>query len=200
MELVRIRALEHFSYCPRKAALTHTDGVWFDNVHVLRGVRGHERVDNAPSRHERGRQVIRGLELWSDLYGLIGRADAVEVDPSGVVAPVEYKAGKRHGRNAEVQMCAQALCLEEMLDVVIDVGYVWYAGIRRRTEVRLDRELRDLTVATIEAIRADMRSRQLPPAVDDSRCDECQLRAHCLPGLVAHPDALAGYLRNEVWR
>ncbi len=198
--VVALRALEHFSYCPRQAAIVHVDGVWFDNAHTVRGVRGHRRVDAAPSRVERGRRVLRGVELWSERYGLTGRADTVEVLADGSVEPVEYKHGRRHGRNAEIQLCAQALCLEEMLDVSIEVGHVWYAGPRRRDRVAIDAELRALTLDTVAAIRALHDATQLPEAVNDARCDECQLLGYCPPGLVTAPKRIRAYVEREVMR
>jgi CRISPR-associated exonuclease Cas4 len=178
-----ISALEHHEYCPRQCALIHVDGVWDDNRHTVRGSRGHRRVDGASSRQERGRMVLRGLLLWSERWNLTGRADAVEVGADGQVIPVEYKMGSRHGRAAEVQLCAQAFCLEEMLGVQIFNGAIWYAGPRRRNEIPLDDELRERTARAISAVRETVLAGVLPPAVNDRRCDECQLLEHCLPGL-----------------
>lgn len=197
--VIPLRALEHYSFCTRKAALTFVDGIWRDNEHTLRGVRGHRRVDSAPSRVERGRTIMRGVELWSERFGLTGRADAVEILPDGSVEPVEYKQGVRHGRNAEVQLCAQVLCLEEMLDVTIERGHVWYAGLRRRQAVVMGDNLRRLTVGTIIALRDTLQSDRLPAAPNDSRCGECQLRGHCLPELVARPKVVTRYLLQEVF-
>ena len=136
--VVQISAIEHFVYCPRQCALIHCDGVWSDNAHTVRGSRAHRRVDSGEHRQERGRQVLRAIPLWSEELGLSGRADAVEVE-GDAVRPVEYKAGVRHGSAADLQLCAQALCLEEMLDVEIPHGYVWYGGPRRRLAGRLHR-------------------------------------------------------------
>jgi CRISPR-associated exonuclease Cas4 len=196
--IVPLSALEHYAYCPRQAAIIHVDGVWMENAHTVRGARGHKRVDTAPTRVERRRVVIRGLELWSERLGLVGRADVVELLSDGSVEPVEYKSGVRHGRNAEIQMCAQALCLEEMLETEVRRGHVWYAGLRRRHTIEIDVELRSLTIATIEAVRSTMRSGRLPPAVNDPRCGECQLRGYCLPELVADTDRVVEYVEREV--
>jgi CRISPR-associated exonuclease Cas4 len=196
--MVPLSALEHYAYCPRQAAINQVDGVWMDNSPTVRGVRGHRRVDTAPSRVERGRQVIRGLELWSERFGLIGRADAIELLPDGTVEPVEYKSGTRHGRAAEIQMCAQALCLEEMLDITVSRGHVWYAALRRRDTIAIDVGLRSLTIESIQAVREAMVSRCLPPAVNDARCGECQLRGYCLPELVADQAQVVRYVEQEV--
>lgn len=96
--------------------LFRCDGVWSDNEHTVRGTRAHRRVNSGKHRRERGRLVLRGIPLWSEVLGLSGRADAVEISDDDAVWPVEYKAGVRHGQTADLQLCAQALCLEEMLN------------------------------------------------------------------------------------
>ncbi len=197
--VIPLRALENHLYCPRQAAIIHVDGVWRDNAHILKGLRGHQRVDTHPSRHERGRHVIRGLELWSERLGLTGRADVVELLDDGTIEPVEYKHGSKHGRNAEVQLCAQALCLEEMLNVEVSHGHVWYAGPRQRERVAIDDELRTLTHRSIVAIRASFTADALPPALNDARCGECQLNGYCLPSLVANPERIDRYISEEVF-
>lgn len=197
--VIPLRALEHHSYCPRQAALIHVDGVWADNAHTVRGVVGHRRVDSGESRVERGRRVIRGVTLWSERFGLSGRADVIEVLPDGRVQPVEYKHGVRHGRAAEVQLCAQALCLEEMTGQDIEAGHVWYSGHRRREPVAFDDALRELTASVIAEVRGAFSSPRLPHPADDERCVECQLRAHCLPDLVASPGRINSYIDAEVF-
>lgn len=195
--VIAISAIEHHAYCPRQCALIHVDGVWVDNVHTVRGTRGHRRVDSGQHRSERGRVLLRAVPLWSELFGLTGRADAVEVDGSRVI-PVEYKIGTRHGEAARLQLCAQALCLEEMTDSRVDTGALWYSAHRRREVVSIDRGLRAETLAAVDAIRATFTHQRLPAAIDDQRCTECQLIGHCMPDIVADPHKVDGYLRREV--
>lgn len=183
--VVALRALEHHTYCERQCALIHGDGVWADNRHTIRGVHHHRRVDSGRSTSERSVRVLRAIPLWSERYGLTGRADVVELHQDGAVVPVEHKAGSRHGRAADLQLCAQAVCLEEMLHVQLSHGYVWYGGPRRRSRVVFDDRLRSLTLAAIDAIRANLVSDRLPAAPNDVRCSACQLFHHCLPGVVA---------------
>ena len=199
MIVVPISAIEHAEYCARQCALIHVDGVWTENEHTVRGSRAHRWVDQRWQRKERGRVVVRAVPLWSERHGLTGRADAIEVHPDGAVVPVEYKAGRRHGDTAHLQLCAQALCLEEMLRRPIPVGRLWYAGPRKSVRVRLDDELRARTIVMIERIRGMFVGDRLPPAVADERCSQCQLAAHCLPTMVAEPTRVMRYLQEVLW-
>lgn len=196
--VVPISAIEHYAYCARQCALIHVDGVWSDNRHTVRGKHGHRRVDSGTHRHERGRLVLRAIPLWSEVHGLSGRADAVEVSGDSVW-PVEYKAGTKHGRAADLQVCAQALCLEEMLGLEVPSGYVWYGATRQRSRVDFTESLRADVLAAIEAIRAQMASGKLPTAPNDARCPECQLLHHCLPEISDGRDRVTGFLRREVF-
>lgn len=196
--VVLLSALEHHMYCPRQCALIHVDGVWQENPHTVRGSFGHKRVDTDRPRVERGVRMLRGIPLWSEKLGLSGRADAVEVHPDGTLMPVEYKIGTPHGRAAAVQLCAQALCLEEMMGAPISAGAIWYGGRRRRHHVVFDEDLRLLTLNTIDEVRATLTSSELPPAVDDRRCDECQLLGHCIPNVSGHPERVERYVRLKV--
>lgn len=197
--VVPISAIEHFAYCPRQCALIHCDGVWTDNEHTVRGSRSHRRVDSGAHRRERGRMVLRSIPLWSEVLGLSGRADAVEVDDDQSVRPVEYKAGVRHGNAADLQLCAQALCLEEMLAVDIPYGNVWYGGPRRRTRVDFTGALRSEVRSVVEKIRDQMLTGILPNPANDQRCDECQLLHHCLPQLSGAPRKVRRYMTDIVF-
>ena len=198
--VVAISAIEHFAYCPRQCALIHCDGVWSDNEHTVLGSRKHRRVDSGAHRRERGRMVLRSIPLWSEALGLSGRADAVEIDDDNGVHPVEYKAGVRHGNAADLQLCAQAMCLEEMLDVEIPNGHVWYGGPRRRTKVAFTAHLREEVQRVVEEIRRQILAGILPEAVDDERCNECQLLNYCLPGLSCTPKKVQRYMTDVVFR
>lgn len=196
--VIPISAIEHFLYCPRQCALIHCDGVWSDNAHTVKGARAHRRVDSGPHRMERGRKVLRGIPLWSESLGLSGRADVVEMD-GDAIRPLEYKSGVRHGVAADFQLCAQAMCLEEMLGVAVTSGGVWYGGARRRVEVEFTGTLRDRVRAVINTIREQLLAGALPDAVDDERCTECQLVHHCLPGVTNAPCRVLRYMSGIVF-
>ena len=196
--VVPISAIEHYEYCARQCALIHVDGVWSDNQHTVRGQHGHRRVDSGAHRRERGSLVLRAIPLWSETLGLSGRADAVEI-VDGAVRPVEYKAGTRHGLAADLQVCAQALCLEEMLGTRVPYGYVWYASIRRRSRVDFTSDLRSEVLTAVESIRGLMSSGKLPTAPNDARCRECQLLHHCLPEMSDGKDRVTRFIRRDVF-
>lgn len=180
---VPISALEHHSYCPRQCALIHVEQTFDENQFTIRGRLAHERVHEQDADQERGIPVVRGIPLWSERHGLRGKADLVEMRPSGPY-PVEYKVGRRHGPHADIQLCAQALCLEEMLGVAVVAGAIYYVATRRRIEVVLDDGLRERTLATVESVRQMLREQSMPPAPNDERCPSCSLVNACLPGVV----------------
>ena len=188
-DLVPISALQHWAYCPRQCALIHVEQVWDENVYTLRGRRAHERVDEPKGVTRDGVRTERALPLFSDRLGLVGRADAVEVGPDGAVFPVEHKVGGRKkgalARHADtLQLCAQALCLEEMLGREVPAGALFYRKSRRRREVALTPELRAETEAAVGAVRALLRERRLPPPAADARCRHCSLVEACMPFVV----------------
>ena len=196
--IVLISAIEHFAYCPRQCALIHCDGVWKENFHTIRGSRVHRRVDSGEKKLERGRLVLRSIPLWSENLGLSGRSDAIELS-SAKVTPVEYKSGVRHGKAADLQLCAQALCLEEMLKVEIVEGFVWYGGTRRRERVVFCSELRGETLEIIEEIRGQLRTGILPESANDERCTKCQLLNYCLPQLKDSHTRVVKFINEEVF-
>lgn len=197
-EVVPISALEHYCYCPRQAALIYVDGVWRHNAATARGAVRHRRADEPGGRRHRSVLVMRAVPLWSERLGLSGRADLVEQRADGSLCPVEYKTGTRHGVAAHVQVCAQAMCLEEMVGQAVDTAEISYSAHRRRDVVVLDQELRLLTLDVIESVRALRGARRLPPAPNDDRCRACQLLHHCQPSMTARPAAVRRYLDEEV--
>jgi CRISPR-associated exonuclease Cas4 len=187
--IVPISALQHYSYCPRQCALIHVEQIFNENVYTLRGQIGHERADDAriSIASAAGVRSERALPLWSDELGLSGRADVVEFYPDGHVIPVEYKHGPRRvSRHDELQLCAQALCLEEMLGVGIEAGVIYSLTSRRRRDVVFDSMLRTETRATIDGVRNLLSfDGPLPAAPADARCPKCSLVDACIPNALA---------------
>ena len=184
IELVMISALEHYSYCPRQCALIHLEQTFDENIYTLKGQMAHERVDQTITRDEDGIRIERGLPLWSRRLGLTGRADVVEFH-GNIPYPVEYKQGKRRDWQYEaIQLCAQALCLEEMLDIAVPQGAIYYCSSRVRREIIFDTHLRDTVAQITELVRTQLMSRSVPPAVNDQRCNNCSLIQSCLPSVV----------------
>lgn len=186
---VLISAIEHYSYCPRQCALIHVEQTYDENVYTMRGRLAHERVDSGDSTPQRGVPTQRGIPLWSERYGVRGKADAVEWQ-DGVPFPVEHKVGRRHGAHVDVQLCAQALCLEEMLGAPVPAGAVYYAATRKRHIVAFDAALRARTLAIVAAIRTMLTTQQLPSAPNDARCPNCSLINACLPQVVSQQERL----------
>jgi len=186
LEPVLVSALEHWSYCPRQCGLVHVESVWDENVFTIRGKDLHERVDQPTVRTERGRRSERALPIWNDELGLFGRADLVEIRTDGTPVPVEYKSGKtREDGHAAIQLCAQALCLEEMFQRPVLEGAVFFAASQKREPVAIGPELRDQTVATIEAVRRMIETGVIPLPIYDRRCRNCSLQDACLPKSLA---------------
>ena len=184
-EVVLVSALEHYSYCPRQCALIYREQTFDENLYTLRGHAVHERVDDESSTAEKGIRVERALPIWSSRLGLVGKADVVEF--YGETAyPVEYKYGPHSGgRHADLQLCGQAMCLEEMLRRPVPKGAVYQTSARRRREVSFTPQLREKVLATVAAVRRLLREGTGPPSVADARCRRCSLRDSCLPEAVA---------------
>jgi CRISPR-associated exonuclease Cas4 len=179
---VPISALQHYLYCPRQCALIHVEATYDENVYTLRGNRVHERAHEGGGEMLAGVRLERALPLYSERFGLVGKADVVEFLQDGTPYPVEYKAGPRKKRKAdEVQLCAQAMCLEEMLGVSINEGSLYYERSRRRRVVELTEDLRSLVRETVQRIRELHRQEALPKPVADDRCPACSLIDACMP-------------------
>ena len=179
---IPISALQHWSYCPRQCALIHLEQAFEENVHTMRGQAVHAHVDTPGYEQRAGTRVERALPIWSEKLGLIGKADIVEFGVDGTPYPVEYKHGrKRPAGHDDLQLAAQAMCLEEMTGRIVETGAIYYASSKRRREVPVTTELRAQVRSTTEAIRKMITSGILPPPVNDKRCRECSLKDICQP-------------------
>lgn len=185
LEPVSISALNQFVFCPRRCALMHVEGIWQDNAHTIVGSLLHEHADAPGYETGEGVTLLRALPLYSARHGLSGKADIVEMR-DGVPAPVEYKKGKRRRfDNDDIQLCAQALCLEEMFVCEVPAGFIYHAASKRRREVIFDWQLRAETERTIQAVRELLVSARVPAAELKPRCEGCSLRGVCLPEMTS---------------
>ena len=200
-DLYPISALQHMAFCPRQAGLIHLDQAWEENQRTAEGRTLHERVDEGYREFRRGLRQFSGVRVQSLVLGLYGRLDVVEVEKvaespdtaaflglSGnwKIRPVEFKRGEPKEDDCDrIQLCAQALCLEEMTGFTIPDGSIFYGKIRRRDEVTFDEGLRARTRTTISAFDVMMRSRVLPPPIWKKGCRACSLIGICQPKSVA---------------
>jgi CRISPR-associated exonuclease Cas4 len=199
-EPIVIAALNQYVFCPRRCALMFVEGIWSDNEHTALGTILHDHADAPGYEMDEGVKLLRGLPLFSRRYGITGKADIVEMR-SGVPAPVEYKKGRRRKfENDDIQLCAQALCLEEMFSTAVPAGFIYHAASKRRRKVVFDERLRSETEETIQAVRQLIAEGEVPPAVLKPRCDGCSLRSVCMPELTGER-APNSYKRSarELW-
>ena len=183
-EPVNISALNQYAYCARRCALIYIDGEFTDNLHTQRGNAEHAQVDRAAHMTKRdGARVEYALPVWSDRLGLIGKCDVVEFWPDGTIYPVEYKHGPRRAwLNDDLQLVAQAACLEEMFERSIPCGAIFHAGSKRRREVEFNDPLRrQLDEFVIEVGSLIGQTHLPPPTSDTRRCRECSMRDICQP-------------------
>lgn len=188
LEPISISALQHWSYCPRQCALIHVEQVFADNVHTARGNAVHKLVDEPGAERAGTVRIERAMPLWSEVFGLIGKADLVEFDARGTPYPVEYKHGpRRKSVHDELQLAAQALCLEEMTGRPVSVGALFQFSSRRRREIAIDEALRLRVADAVLAVRRQIESGCLPPPlIDDARCRACSLIDLCQPSILGN--------------
>ncbi len=199
-EPIVIAALNQYVFCPRRCALMFVEGIWSDNEHTALGTLLHDHADAPGYEMDEGVKLLRGLPLFSRRYGITGKADIIEMR-SGVPAPVEYKKGRRRKfENDDIQLCAQALCLEEMFSTAVPEGFIYHAASKRRRKVVFDERLRLETEETIQAVRQLIAQSEVPPAVLKPRCDGCSLRSVCMPELTGEraPNSYKRQAR-ELW-
>lgn len=185
--LIPLSALQHYAFCPRQCALIHNEQAWAENWLTAQGQVLHQRVDRGEPETRKGIRFERGVQVSAEQIGLTGKLDLVEVElASGEMKPVEYKRGKPKLDNWDkVQLCAQALCLEEMTGKPVTEGALWYWQTRHRENVPITDSLRDETRAVVEAVRTLFSSGHTPKAKYEKKCNACSLLDLCNPRLLA---------------
>ena len=198
--LIPLSALQHHLFCPRQCALIHVEQQWAEDGATAEGRILHERVDSARGETRPGVRIARGVALRSLALGVSGRADVVEyVGRPPRPFPVEYKRGKPKAHRAdEVQLCAQAICLEEMSGHDVPDGALFYGQTRRRMAVAFDLPLRALTAATALAARANLMAGRTPPPIPMPGCRLCSLHDLCQPDRLADPPQVTDWLRKQI--
>jgi CRISPR-associated exonuclease Cas4 len=206
-ELLPLSALQHLIFCERQCALIHVEQLWVENLYTAEGRIMHERTDSG-ARESRGNVRFEyGMPLRSLRMGLTGKADVVEFHLSSEKStsgkwqpfPVEYKRGKPKKDNCDkVQLCAQALCLEEMLNIQIQEGALFYERTRRRQDVPFDKSLRQETEDAARRLHELIKSRETPKPKYTKKCDTCSLMGLCLPKTFEKSRSINRYLQSAI--
>lgn len=180
-EYIPIAALNQYAYCPHRCWRMFCAGEFTENEYTIEGTSLHDRVHSLSQEKQGEDWQIRAIWLKSRQYGLIGKADLIEVS-NGDIFPVEYKRGRKgEWDNDELQVGAQALCLEEMTGKSVKIGYIYYAHSHQRQEIEISEDLRDRVRQTITEIQQLFTDNIVPQAVYSSRCRGCSLKSRCLP-------------------
>ena len=184
-DFIMISALQHYVYCPRQCGLIHVEDAWHENLYTVRGNILHEKVDTDTYETRGTLKTVRGLRIHSVEYGIVGRCDVVEFRESKTgdeILPVEFKSGEpKEDISDKVQLCAQAFCLEEILNTTIKRGAFFYGRIRRRDVVEIDNELRSQTKSIIGSVREIVSKKVVPTADYSVKCRNCSLENICQP-------------------
>jgi CRISPR-associated exonuclease Cas4 len=202
--LIPLSALQHYLFCPRQCALIHVEQIWVEDAATAEGRLLHERADAGGRETRPGIRIARGLALRSLALGVSGKADVVEFHDArqgrnGRPFPVEYKRGKPKAHRAdEVQLCAQAICLEEMFGAEVPGGALFYGVTRRRLAVTFDAELRGLTARVATDARAMLAAGRTPLPVKTPACRRCSLEPSCQPGRLERPPSVSRWLAAQL--
>jgi CRISPR-associated exonuclease Cas4 len=202
-DFLPISALQHHLYCPRQCALIHVERLWAENLQTAEGRLLHERADQPAIERRHGVRTVTAMPLSNAELGIAGVADVVEFHPGAdgeCPYPVEYKRGRPKAHRAdEVQLCAQAPCLEAMFGRRVEEGALFYGMPRRRQVVEFDGELRKLTLGTICGAREMIAAGRTPLAkFEAKRCDACSLLDLCQPRLFARANGVDAWLARQL--
>ena len=195
MRTIPLAALQHYAFCPRQCALIHNEQAWAENFLTAQGRALHERVDGGEPETRKGVRFERSVHVSAEKLGISGVLDMVEHElATGRLKPVEYKRGKpKVGLWDKIQLCAQALCLEEMTGKTVAEGALWYQQTRHREPVVFSGSLREETLAVIEKVSSLLESGATPPPAYGKHCKACSLVEICQPQLLGK-DRSVGYV------
>ena len=210
-DFLLLSGIQHYIFCKRQWALIHIEQQWQENLRTIEGAILHEKTHDDTIREKRGDLIIsRGMGVFSPSMGIVGSCDVVEFykDPDGVnifgrngtykVIPVEYKRGKpKEIESDAMQLCAQAMCLEEMLLCKIPKAYLFYGEIKRRQEIVLDEILRKSVIAMVKEMHELFDKRYTPKVKPSKSCKACSLVDICMPRLCKNP-SVRSYIKNNL--
>lgn len=214
-DYLALSGIQHIAFCERQWALIHVERLWEDNLRTFGGHRMHERADNPFFTESRGTILIcRSVPLHSDRLKLYGVADVVEFlrdynsergisidgrDGKWIPHPVEYKYGQPKEHDADiVQLCAQAICLEEMLNIDIDTGSIFYGKTRHRISVTFDDTLRKRVENLASGMHEYFSSGITPKAEKKKACESCSLKNLCMPEIVRKKQTVSRYIEHAI--
>ncbi len=201
-DLLQLSGLQHLLYCPRQCALAYMELEWEDNYFTAVGVVMHENVHSEKIERRKNVVVERDIYLKSYQLGLVGKSDVVEFHRHGtqmVPFPIEYKSGKPKADDVDkVQLCAQALCLEEMMNLEVPSGAIFYGKTRNRLDVVFDKDLRGKTSELALEFHHLIESKITPKPHYSSKCDNCSFKDICLPGALSGKKTVNQYLRDII--
>ena len=194
-----LSGLQHLCFCPRQCAFIHVEQLWSENYFTASGRILHEKVHGGIGESRRCIRTERDLKIASRRLGVTGKTDAVEFYSDGTVIPIEYKHGKpKEDFSDEVQLCAQAMCLEEMLGVQIDQGALFYFKVRKRIPVDMSPELRQETIRVAEEVHGLIQEGKTPAAQYTKKCNSCSFIDVCFPESAGRNKSVEIYLKRRL--
>jgi CRISPR-associated exonuclease Cas4 len=198
-DFLPISALQHLVFCERQCALIHLERQWAENRFTAEGGVLHRKAHSGRSETRPAGRTARAVPLRSAEHGIHGVIDVVQLRPGAPPLPVEYKRGRpKAGDCDRVQLCAQALCLEEMLRTAVPAGEIFYGKTKRRVRVAFDEALRARTLAVIRRLRDLILSGRTPAAEPGPKCRGCSLKELCLPRLAEKPRSASEHVRRSI--
>lgn len=202
-DLIQLSAIQHYAFCRRQCALIHIEQVWIENYFTADGRQMHEKAHEETIENRKDIRIERGIPLRSTFYGLSGKADVIEYHKSEnkkwIPFPVEYKRGKPKMDDCDkVQICAQTLCLEEMMKINILNGALYYGKTKHRYDIVFDDVLRQETIKIINEVRAFIEERITPKPNYSKKCDSCSLLEMCMPKSLEKTSRVNDYILKEI--
>ena len=196
-----LSSIQHYIFCPRQCALIHKEQCWAENYLTAKGDLFHSRVDSYPNEKRRGFRTEFSMPIYSSELGITGKTDIVEIRYRNKeireICPVEYKSGKpKHSTADEAQLCAQILCLEEMMGINIEIGYLYYGKTKRRIPIEISRSLREEVIHTAHRIHQVLQEEQLPPPIKKPHCQTCSLKEECQPDVSSKPKVVRNWINR----